>query len=89
MQIHANTCKYMQIHANTCNYVHVTHLQNDIVKWCIMLDDEEEKVPEQVCVLRKLRGPLEKLKVPIIPVDLIRLSGLVSLASKHRIRPTA
>ena len=35
-----------------------------------MLYDQEEKVPEQVCVLRKLLGAFEKLIVPIIPVAL-------------------
>jgi hypothetical protein len=35
-----------------------------------MLHDQEENVPKQVVVLRKLLGPLEKFKVPIIPVAL-------------------
>ncbi len=35
-----------------------------------MLHDQEENVPKQVVVLRKLFGPLEIFKVPIIPVAL-------------------
>ncbi len=53
--------------------IHVSLFQHDIVQWCILVHDQEEQRPEQVCVLLKRLGPLEKVIIPIIPVALTPL----------------